>query len=226
MKLYCLASGSKGNCYLLESNTGRQIILDAGIHIKNISNNPAFISWKNVSAALITHAHVDHSKGLKDIARNGINCFGYFNTQNKQVVHIDSFKIMAFECKHDVYCLGFVIKDLETNEVLVYATDTAELPIVVNANYWLVECNYDEQTIDKQIQKDETDLVYYGRVFDTHMGLEYLTEYFKDKRIKRPDTIIICHLSEYNIFQQKAIKALDKYSNVVDFAKAGKKWNL
>jgi phosphoribosyl 1,2-cyclic phosphodiesterase len=226
MKLYCLTSGSKGNCYLLESNTGRQIILDAGIKLKDICTNPAFINWRNISAALITHIHNDHSKGLKDIARNGINCFGYFNLSNRQIFDVEGFKIMAFECKHDVYCLGFVIKDLATNEMLVYATDTAELPIVLNANYWLVECNYDEKTIDKQIQNDDADFGYLGRVFEAHMGLEYLTEYFKDERIKRPDAIILCHLSENNILPSKAITALNKYSNTVDFAKAGKKWNL
>ena len=36
MKLKCIATESKGNCYLLTSNSGETLILDCGIPVKAI----------------------------------------------------------------------------------------------------------------------------------------------------------------------------------------------
>lgn len=226
MKLYCLGSGSRGNCYLLENSTGEQIVLDAGINVKDIAAHLAFTSWRNVVAALITHEHKDHSKSLKEIARNGINCFGYFNLVKGQRIELKDWIIQAFECAHDAICLGFAIKNLTSNEILVYATDTTQLPIVLNADFWLVECNYDEKTLNETIQQDEQDYNYLGRVSDTHMGLDYLTEYFKCEQIKRPKVLIACHLSENNTSPDKVLNGLRNSADFIDIAKSGKEWNL
>lgn len=36
MKLKCIATGSSGNCYLLQAGSGETLILDCGIPIKEI----------------------------------------------------------------------------------------------------------------------------------------------------------------------------------------------
>lgn len=56
MKLKCLATGSSGNCYILESNIGEKLILDCGIGIKEIKKG---LNWdiRSVSGVIISHAH-------------------------------------------------------------------------------------------------------------------------------------------------------------------------
>ena len=56
MTLKCLGSSSAGNCYLLTSNGGETLILDAGMGIKDIKK---MCDWnvKNIVGCLISHEH-------------------------------------------------------------------------------------------------------------------------------------------------------------------------
>ena len=56
MKLKCIATGSIGNCYILESSTGEKLILDCGVGIKEIKKG---LNWdiRGVSGVIVSHAH-------------------------------------------------------------------------------------------------------------------------------------------------------------------------
>ena len=56
MVLKCLASGSSGNCYLLQHN-GETLILDCGIPIKEIKKG---LNWDlgGIKGVLVSHAHL------------------------------------------------------------------------------------------------------------------------------------------------------------------------
>lgn len=56
MKLTCLATGSSGNCYLLQADNGETLILDCGISIKEIKKG---LDWdiRSVSGVIVSHAH-------------------------------------------------------------------------------------------------------------------------------------------------------------------------
>lgn len=56
MKLKILASGSKGNCYVLSTPTG-SLLLDAGIPFREIQKGLNF-NLKEVVGALISHEHL------------------------------------------------------------------------------------------------------------------------------------------------------------------------
>ena len=56
MKLKVLASGSKGNCYILESPTG-VLLIEAGIPWKEILKGLDF-NLKGVVGCLISHEHL------------------------------------------------------------------------------------------------------------------------------------------------------------------------
>ena len=71
MKLKVLASGSKGNCYILESPTG-SLLIEAGIHWKEILKGLDYDISK-VVACLISHEHKDHSKAVIEVMSAGID---------------------------------------------------------------------------------------------------------------------------------------------------------
>lgn len=55
MELTTLATGSRGNCYILSSISGKKCILDCGIKFKDITKNiPTF---KNVDFVYCSHSH-------------------------------------------------------------------------------------------------------------------------------------------------------------------------
>ena len=55
MKLTCLATGSTGNCYLLEHDK-ETLILDCGIPVKQIKQG---LDWElgGIQGVLVSHAH-------------------------------------------------------------------------------------------------------------------------------------------------------------------------
>lgn len=70
MKISVLASGSKGNATLVTDGE-TNILVDAGITKSKIEKHLAIfgLSLDDISAILITHAHIDHFKGLEAILK-------------------------------------------------------------------------------------------------------------------------------------------------------------
>ncbi len=69
MQLWALASGSSGNCYLLESE-GTRILVEAGRPLREIvrSLRTYGVQPTDLSAILLTHAHGDHSKSARELS--------------------------------------------------------------------------------------------------------------------------------------------------------------
>ncbi|MGB4441319.1 MAG: MBL fold metallo-hydrolase [Coriobacteriia bacterium] len=70
MRLIVLASGSSGNCALVESG-GRAVLLDAGISTRETLRRIAASGAGDarIEAILLTHEHVDHVRGARVLAR-------------------------------------------------------------------------------------------------------------------------------------------------------------
>lgn len=57
MLISVLATGSKGNCTVLENKDGELLLLDAGIDIKQIKQGVNF-RVGDIAGCLITHRHL------------------------------------------------------------------------------------------------------------------------------------------------------------------------
>lgn len=70
LELYSLISGSSGNCSLLTDGS-THILIDCGTSGKRIFNalSQLCISPESISAVVITHEHIDHTKGAGVVAR-------------------------------------------------------------------------------------------------------------------------------------------------------------
>lgn len=73
MKLKVLASGSSGNCYLLQLKN-ETLILECGIRYKQILEGLNF-DLEKVVGCLVTHEHKDHSKAITDLNKSGIDVY-------------------------------------------------------------------------------------------------------------------------------------------------------
>lgn len=71
MKICVLASGSRGNCILIQSETTR-ILIDAGLSARQTLRRlePLGLKGEDIDGILIGHEHGDHTRGLRVLARN------------------------------------------------------------------------------------------------------------------------------------------------------------
>ena len=174
-QLVILASGSKGNCYLIKSDNTK-ILLDvgiSGIKVKKIFEE-LNLNLEKVDAILASHEHSDHIKGIGPIARShnipvffnkltygkcqekigkipaGVN---FFNSGDE--ILLKDIVINTFSCPHDAIdpCnFTFYKKDDLQKRKLVIATDTGYVTNLLMENLKLastivIEANYDLQML-------------------------------------------------------------------------------
>ncbi len=158
MEVTVIASGSNGNCCLVEEK-GVSIFIDAGKSGREIEKrmNSLGKSLENVDGCIITHGHTDHIQGAGVISRKyGIPL--YVNRQagfllSGAVKEFDgNFKIKGVEVKpistsHNVVSSGFVIGKfgLFTDTGIV----TPEMDAAIgNLNAVLLESNHDIKMLE------------------------------------------------------------------------------
>jgi len=210
-----LASGSTGNAYLVGDGKSR-LLLDAGISMQRIN---AGCEWRisDISGALISHNHQDHSLAVEDLDRRGIKVYGPVHMAARerkikalepmQTVAIGTFDVVPFKVQHDIPCLGYKLQSVATGDQLVYVTDAAGMPYKFNnINYWLVEANYSIDILQKKIEEGMS-TARANRVVNTHMAVEDLEAYFDALDTSMANEIWLCHLSDDNSdaedFQQR-----------------------
>ena len=97
LKLTCLGTGSKGNCWIADYD-GELLIIDAGISIKKIKQGIDY-NLIAVQGVLISHAHHDHSMAVEDIKGCGLSVFEPFTVDCK-VKTYGHYRIQAFPVPH------------------------------------------------------------------------------------------------------------------------------
>lgn len=171
MRIVSLSSGSKGNCTYIETNK-YQILIDVGLSMKQINERLLIaggIDLEDIDFILITHSHSDHIKSLGSIGRKykdiiflmdstllkeeiiQDNIYDNVQVVNGELVGNDLI-FNNFELDHDTYCIGWTIKEIDTNESLCFIADNGMYPYKVRDiealhkpfTYYMIESNYDE----------------------------------------------------------------------------------
>ena len=211
MKLRVLGSNSKGNCYLLESES-ETLIVECGISFKEIKIALDF-NLRSVCGCLITHEHGDHSKAVKDVMRSGIRVYtskgtieklDLRNRLAKPIKAFEQFKtggftIMPFDVHHDVEePLGFLINHKDMGTIL-FATDTCYLEYrFKELTNILIECNYSTEILLKNMANSSIDNSTGLRIASTHMSLSNCTDIIKANDNPKLKNIVLLHLSDAN----------------------------
>ncbi|MFY0744800.1 MBL fold metallo-hydrolase [Solibacillus silvestris] len=227
-----LASGSKGNCYCLDDGTSR-ILLECGITFKEIQKGLNFETSK-LTGCLVTHSHQDHCKGAKTLLERGINIhtskgtieeMGMKNYRLKAVerdatkgdgtmfkqFRIGSWTILPFDAMHDTAePVNFLLLSDHGYKVL-FVTDSYYVKYnFAGITHYLVECNFDQQTIDENISNGKLHPAQRKRVMKSHMSLETLTDFFKSNDLSKCEEIYLLHLSERNANRERIFNEVAK----------------
>ncbi|AVR47225.1 MBL fold metallo-hydrolase [Christiangramia fulva] len=228
MKLKVVATGSKGNCYLLQGEK-ETLMIECGVNIREIKKALHF-DFSKLSAVLVTHEHKDHAECIEDLTRLGVNVyatagtFGSFksNRAKEVVAHntffVGGFKIMAFDVKHDAKDpVGYLIQHPECGKVL-FLTDTFYCPYTFrNLNNILIETNFSKAIIKEKLSEME---FLKNRIYQSHMSLETAVEMLQANDLSKVNNIVLIHLSDSNsderIFKETVHRATGKNVSVAN----------
>ena len=222
MKVTVLSSGSKGNATLIESKN-KNILIDAGITLKDLESR---INKDNIKIDIIfiTHAHGDHTKGLRQIYKE-YKPIVY--TRNQEIINkglcpttyledyliIDDLEITTFNLSHDSDCVGFKIKNAETNKELIYITDTGYinrkiLTQITNKDVYIMESNHDVE----MLRNGKYPFILQQRILSDkgHLSNEDCCKYLSRLIGNNTSYIILAHLSEENNTEEIARGELQK----------------
>lgn len=163
LEAHVLASGSKGNCTVIESD-GEAVMIDAGLSCKVLMSlmDKAGIDSSIVKAILVTHEHGDHIRGAQATARKldvpimtNMATFDACGFGNVRYVPIDrasrfsigDMRITPLPTSHDAADPCCYFTETDHGNVLL-ATDTGTMNFQIShalsrADIAIVESNYD-----------------------------------------------------------------------------------
>tara|TARA_B100002049_G_scaffold42555_1_gene29041 strand:- start:25667 stop:26401 length:735 start_codon:yes stop_codon:yes gene_type:complete len=215
MQLQVIGSGSQGNSYLLSNDTD-VLLIELGVQFKRIKKALDY-DLSKINGALVSHSHGDHAKAIKDAIECGINVYSGADTfkatgltshrfkivEPKKPYQVGSFKIMPFELRHDVPCLGFLIKHPECGKV-VFITDTFYSPWrFAGVNNWIIEANYSQEIIDGKQTYDDVNMMLRNRVMSSHLSIENCLDLLRKNNLTQTNNIVLTHLSDRNSDEKK-----------------------
>ena len=212
-----LATGSKGNCYLLTSGTIR-ILLDCGLPYKKTLELSDF---KLPTAVLVTHEHKDHATAAEDFIKHGVDVYMTPGTEracsfgSKYAYRIaplfasnkffirdgeDEIGVVPFNCKHDAaYPVNFALDDEDDN--VLYITDTGNVDLE-NCSWLsgrrtkftkiLIETNFSEE----DLRAGSIDFRQKQRIFENHLSIEKALKFLEETDLSECKEIYLIHISE------------------------------
>lgn len=228
MKVIALSSGSKGNCYYIETSKNK-LLLDAGRNYKYIKDklDSIGVNIKDINYILISHNHTDHISALKSLIEKTqativITQKMFYEIEEikdyqriliyEDDIDLDGVKVEAIHSSHDAPdSRNFIIED--ENKKVAYITDTGYInnkyfKKLTNLDMYLFESNHDIEMLEhgpypawlkKRVLSDV------GHLSNNSAGF-YLT------KLLGPNTkkVILIHLSETNNLPDIALDTVKK----------------
>lgn len=166
MKILPIASGSTGNCMLLDLD-GKTVLIDIGVSasmLRDVLTANGY-SFESIDAVLITHTHSDHVKGL-EVCMKRIAAPLFMSHTSKDTLKdpravaltyserteiLPGLWITAIRTSHD--CPGSIGFRIETENTCVgYLTDLGCIPestmeMLFGAKCIVIESNHDKEML-------------------------------------------------------------------------------
>lgn len=231
-----LASGSNGNCYYV-GNGDEGILIDAGITLRSIRKrlSEVGIPMKQIKAILISHAHIDHIKGLSALANtHALPVYASFQTcegilrnwsasgirrdllhtiEDGEKVQLAGLLVETFAVSHDAAgALGYHIRN--SHNSITIATDLGFICEKASrylslASMLVIESNYDDEMLTNgryPLQLQKRIRGDKGHLSNVQAA-DYLTQHYH-AGMKQ---IFLCHLSQHNNTPELALKTLHQH---------------
>ena len=228
-----IASGSSGNCYLIDDGKTK-ILIEAGIPIKMMQKG---CDWmlSDVAGALISHEHGDHASHAQDLTKYGIDVYASSGTieatqktkyplsgplvhpiKAMQEIRIRTFEVLPFDVQHDAAePLGFLIRSTKSGEKLLFFTDTYYIRYRFEGlNIIMAECNYSMDQLQETVEDGITPAFRIRRLAKSHMSLEALEDMLQANDLSKLRQIYLLHLSADNSNEEQMKQEIQELTGV------------
>lgn len=225
-----LASGSKGNCTYIASNSTK-ILIDLGMSNLYIEKKLILlgINPDDINSIFITHTHTDHIAGLKVfIKKHHSKVFLTKEMYNELYDILNDYEILEssvllndlevdyFKTSHDTDSVGYIIKNNEKE--IVYVTDTGYISVknlkkINNKDLYIFESNHD---IEMLMNNPNYPYQIKQRILGDkgHLSNNQCHEYLKKIIGNKTKYIVLAHLSEQNNNPDIALNNLNDIENI------------
>lgn len=218
MNLISVASGSDGNCYVIEDGD-HYLILDCGKNVHQMSVNGACRdNIRNIDAVLYSHSHKDHFGHENTFYRFGIPMFGHPDTgihvtglAEKAIVFLPGkWKVIPWSVPHTSHdgspcpCYAYYIQS-PSGHRMVYMTDFLYSPVTfknMKVNTILIAANHDDDI------ESEGNSAKYDHVVRGHSKISTVVEILRQNKTSELRNVILCHLSATNATPVKMLTAV------------------
>ncbi|EAC5079609.1 MBL fold metallo-hydrolase [Listeria monocytogenes] len=227
MEIMTIASGSKGNAYVISSGRSK-LLIECGINFDLIRKALDF-DLSDVAGCLISHEHGDHSAGVKKMLRtSNIKIYAsegtisalnipdcrQFILKEKNAQNVGEWIVLPFRTEHDAKePLGFMIQ--HKNERLLFITDSYYVRYKFkNINYLMIECNYSADILEENVINKVIHPVQKKRVLQSHFSLENVKDFLKANDLSQLREIHLLHISEKNGDKERFKKEIQAMTGV------------
>lgn len=196
MEFKCLGTGSSGNCYIVKTNSGSLLILDAGVDIKKIVKE---VNLNNVDLCFISHEHKDHSKSQNSLVERGVKVLAPITQEiTKTSVYAKlgaNLSLFTIPVEHGE-CINSALIVKDGDETILYVTDFSLCKYdLSNFKFTsvFVECNYIKDNV-VNVSKENL-----SRVLENigrHQSLEGCDLFLSKLDLSKCKEIILIHFSD------------------------------
>lgn len=227
MKLTVLASGSSGNCYVLEGRYSA-LILECGVPPETMMRRTECPPSK-VAGILVSHEHRDHAGYVVRYATLGMRIYASRGTieaapglskvgsvKPVEAMHpfrIGDFYIRPFDVMHDAAePLGFIVEHQECGRIL-FVTDTSCCPYSFKdfaLDHIMVEANYEDRILDGNVASGIVEAEQAERTRRTHLSLRGACELVNANQTANLKTVTLIHLSSRNAEPRSFVRRMEE----------------
>lgn len=204
LSLKVLATGSKGNCYLL-STDDETLILDCGVKVSDIKKGLNF-NISRIAGVVCSHEHKDHNLSLEHLRNMGLKIFApyEFGDVNSAHVNMGEFDVTSFKVPHNgIHNSGFLIK--VKDQKLLYLTDLEYCPYTFKKqtiNHVLIECNYQNELVDRYAPN-------YQHKLKGHCSLETCKSFLEKGLGDGVESVILIHMGEESCNRSECLDVVE-----------------
>ena|SRR5690625_2627129 len=228
MTVQVIASGSKGNAYVLRSEGVAPLLLECGITYRDLQVALAH-QVTSLAGCVISHEHGDHSKAAVRLTAAGVCVYATAGTLAAlnltghrampltylQRTTIDSWVVIPFKTIHDaVEPAGFLIEDA-SGDRLLFITDSAWSAYTFpDINLVLIECNYDVEMLNGAVMKGKLLPQVAARTIRNHMSLANCIKTLQANDLSQCRQIVLLHLSNGNSHEARFKQAVEAATGI------------
>ena len=234
LKLYLLASGSKGNAAVVEGPDG-SVLVDCGLSRRELHRRAALVGCdlSRICAILVTHEHGDHTSGLPVVskhfdgplyatrgtarAREALARLAFIPLDRDDTLELGGMRVRTFPLSHDVIdplCFRFEVYEAgKLTDAIGWATDTGVLTpeacdTLRGCRILGIEANHDPH----MLAEGPYPAYLKARVggMRGHLSNSQAAEALPSLVTSETQTVVAMHISQKNNTPALALKALEQ----------------